>query len=85
LHYAGAVAAVTLQNPSIKAQWLLSGDIIGMIKFCATLFLPGVYPDFCYPCRSGVIPAIIYAVSRDTPSPGAHFEQVTFQRIGPRL
>ena len=56
-----------------------------MIKFCAVLFLPGVYPDFCYPCRNGVIPAIIYAVSRDTPSPGAHFEQVTFQRIGPRL
>lgn len=27
----------------------------------------------------------LFCVSRDTPHPGAHFEQVTFQRLGPCL
>lgn len=43
---------------------------------------PGVYPDFHQRRRDGAIPAILKSVSCDTRSPGAYFEQVTFQRIG---
>ncbi|KDE35396.1 hypothetical protein AW40_15990 [Kosakonia radicincitans UMEnt01/12] len=53
-----------------------------MIKFCTLAFSPGVYPDFTCPRRCGAIPAILKSVSCDTPAPGGHFEQVTFQRIG---
>ncbi|AUP76268.1 hypothetical protein CWS02_03575 [Enterobacter sp. EA-1] len=45
--------------------------------------LPSVFiPIFVTRARSGVIPAILKSVSCDTRAPGAHFEQVTFQRIG---
>ncbi|OZP72331.1 hypothetical protein CIG23_19730 [Raoultella planticola] len=55
------------------------------MKFRSNALSRCVYPDFQLPCRSGVIPAILNAVSCDTPVPGAHFEQVTFQRIGSGL
>ncbi|MFO5794658.1 hypothetical protein, partial [Klebsiella pneumoniae] len=44
-----------------------------------------VYLDFHRFCRTGVIPALLNSVSCDTSAPGAHFEQVTFQRIGSGL
>ena len=55
------------------------------IKYCTLDIFPGVYPDFHDPRRYGAIPAILNSVSCDTRVPGAYFEQVTFQRIGPGL
>ncbi|HCR58403.1 hypothetical protein BZP36_15530 [Raoultella terrigena] len=55
------------------------------MKYCAIALSRCVYPDFQLLHRSGVIPAILNSVSCDTPIPGAHFEQVTFQRIGSGL
>ncbi|APV12742.1 hypothetical protein BWG70_03210 [Klebsiella pneumoniae] len=55
------------------------------MKFYTIRLLLCIYPDFHRFCRTGVIPAILNPVSCDTFAPGAHFEQVTFQRIGSGL
>ncbi|EAW1353815.1 hypothetical protein D3L32_10910 [Salmonella enterica] len=52
------------------------------IKCCVNVIIHGVYPDFHYGLRPPLIPAILNSVSCDTRPSGAHFEQVTFQRIG---
>ncbi len=55
------------------------------LKCCVNVIVSALYPDFHYGLyRTPANPLQYFnSVSCDTrPLPGAHFEQVTFQRIG---